>query len=174
MRRHIQGKRFGNKMFISELFTVVGFSHTAGFKNRRGIFVPSVHAIWLAWITGLMYRCWLNSWRLFVARSLRIFLTLGHFSSRLSEVASLLPSHTVPAIGLNHVCFIYIYFLHVHCDSFKLSFEGYIIYKSFKFNFIHIIYSSFFFLFKFTFLPPWTLHCLKKLTYLEYWKQCLL
>ena len=29
-------------MFISELFTVVGYLHTAGFKNRRGTFLPSV------------------------------------------------------------------------------------------------------------------------------------
>ena len=29
--------RFGNKMYISELFTVVGYLHTAGFKNCRGI-----------------------------------------------------------------------------------------------------------------------------------------
>ena len=37
MRCHIQGQGFGNKMYISELFTVVGYLHTAGFKNRRGI-----------------------------------------------------------------------------------------------------------------------------------------
>ena len=37
MRCHI-----GNKMYISELFTVVGYLHTAGFKNHRGIIVPSV------------------------------------------------------------------------------------------------------------------------------------
>ena len=34
---HIQGQGFGNKMYISELFTVVGYLHTAGFKNHRGI-----------------------------------------------------------------------------------------------------------------------------------------
>ena len=37
MRCHIQGQGFGNKMYISKLFTVVGYLHTAGFKNRRGI-----------------------------------------------------------------------------------------------------------------------------------------
>ena len=37
MRWHIQGQGFGNKMYISELFTVIGYLHTAGFKTRRGI-----------------------------------------------------------------------------------------------------------------------------------------
>ena len=37
MRCHIQGQGFGNKMYISESFTVVGYLHTAGFKNCRGI-----------------------------------------------------------------------------------------------------------------------------------------
>ena len=37
MRCHIQGQGFGNKMYISELFTVVGYLHTAGFKNCWGI-----------------------------------------------------------------------------------------------------------------------------------------
>ena len=37
MRCHIQGQGFGNKMYISELFKVVGYLHTAGFKNRIGI-----------------------------------------------------------------------------------------------------------------------------------------
>ena len=37
MRCHIQGQGFGNKMYISELFTVVGYLHTACFKNSRGI-----------------------------------------------------------------------------------------------------------------------------------------
>ena len=37
MRCHMQGQDFGNKMYISELFTVVGYLHTAGFKNRIGI-----------------------------------------------------------------------------------------------------------------------------------------
>ena len=37
MRCHIQGQGFGNKMYISGLFTVVGYLHTAGFKNRWGI-----------------------------------------------------------------------------------------------------------------------------------------
>ena len=32
----MQGQGFGNKMYISELFTVVGYLHTAGFKNRIG------------------------------------------------------------------------------------------------------------------------------------------
>ena len=36
-RCHIQGQGYGNKMFISDLFTVVGYLHTAGFRNRRGI-----------------------------------------------------------------------------------------------------------------------------------------
>ena len=35
MRCHIQGQ--GNKMYISELFTVVGYLHMAGFKNRQEI-----------------------------------------------------------------------------------------------------------------------------------------
>ena len=38
MRCHIQGQSFGNKMYISEKFTVVGYLHTAGVKNRRGTF----------------------------------------------------------------------------------------------------------------------------------------
>ena len=37
VRCHILGQGFGNKMYISELFTVVGFLHRAGFKNCRGI-----------------------------------------------------------------------------------------------------------------------------------------
>ena len=37
MRCHIQGQGLGNKMYISELFKVVGYLHTAGFKNRIGI-----------------------------------------------------------------------------------------------------------------------------------------
>ena len=37
MRCHIQGQGFGNKMYISELFTVVGYLHTTGFKNCWGI-----------------------------------------------------------------------------------------------------------------------------------------
>ena len=36
-RCHIQGQGFGNKMYISKLFTVVGYLHTAGFKNGWGI-----------------------------------------------------------------------------------------------------------------------------------------
>ena len=38
MRCHIQGQGFGSKMNISELFTVVGYLHMAGFKNRQGTF----------------------------------------------------------------------------------------------------------------------------------------
>ena len=38
MRCHIKEQVFGNKMYISELFTVVGYLHTAGFKNRQGTF----------------------------------------------------------------------------------------------------------------------------------------
>ena len=37
MRCHIQGQGFDNKMYISEIFTVVGYLHTAGFKNHQGI-----------------------------------------------------------------------------------------------------------------------------------------
>ena len=37
MRCHIQGQGFGNKMYVTELLTVVGYLHTADFKNRRGI-----------------------------------------------------------------------------------------------------------------------------------------
>ena len=37
-RCHIQGQCFGNKIYISEVFPAVGYFHTAGFKNRRGIF----------------------------------------------------------------------------------------------------------------------------------------
>ena len=37
-RCHFQRQGFGNKMYISELFIVVGYLHTAGFKNRRGTF----------------------------------------------------------------------------------------------------------------------------------------
>ena len=37
MKCHIQGQGFGNKIYISELFTVVGYLHTTGFKNRPGI-----------------------------------------------------------------------------------------------------------------------------------------
>ena len=37
-------------MYISDLFTVVAYLHTAGFKNRRGTFVPSV-LIRRAWVT---------------------------------------------------------------------------------------------------------------------------
>ena len=37
MRCHIQGQGFDNKMYISELFTVAAYMHTAGFKNRLGI-----------------------------------------------------------------------------------------------------------------------------------------
>ena len=32
-----KSKASGNKMYISHLFTVIGYLHTAGFKNRRGI-----------------------------------------------------------------------------------------------------------------------------------------
>ena len=42
MRCHIQGQSFGNKMYILELFTVVGYLNTAGFKNAKKLFVPSV------------------------------------------------------------------------------------------------------------------------------------
>ena len=38
MRCHIYGQVFGNKMYISELFTVVRYLHTAGFKNHQGIY----------------------------------------------------------------------------------------------------------------------------------------
>ena len=38
MRCHIQVQSFGNKMYISKLFTVVGYLHMAGFKNCRGTF----------------------------------------------------------------------------------------------------------------------------------------
>ena len=37
MRCHIQGQGFGNQIYILELFTVVGYLHTAAFENRRGI-----------------------------------------------------------------------------------------------------------------------------------------
>ena len=37
MRCRIQGQGFGNKMYISEFFTVVGYLYTGGFKNRWGI-----------------------------------------------------------------------------------------------------------------------------------------
>ena len=37
MMCHIQGQGFGKKIYISESFTIVGYLHTAGFKNRRGI-----------------------------------------------------------------------------------------------------------------------------------------
>ena len=37
MRCHILGQGFGNKVYISELFTVVGYFYMAGYKNRRGI-----------------------------------------------------------------------------------------------------------------------------------------
>ena len=37
MKCHIQGQGFGNKMYISELFTVVGYLPMAGFKNCGGI-----------------------------------------------------------------------------------------------------------------------------------------
>ena len=36
-RCHILGQGFGNEMYISELLTVVGYLHTAGFKNCQGI-----------------------------------------------------------------------------------------------------------------------------------------
>ena len=42
MRCHIQGQGFGNKMYISELFTVVGYLHTAGFKTAEELILPSV------------------------------------------------------------------------------------------------------------------------------------
>ena len=38
MRSHIQEQGFGNKMYISELFTVVGYLHTAGSKNHWEIY----------------------------------------------------------------------------------------------------------------------------------------
>ena len=38
MRCHIQGQGCGNKMHISELFTVIGYLLQAVFKNRRGTF----------------------------------------------------------------------------------------------------------------------------------------
>ena len=37
-RCHIKEQGFGNTKFISELFTVVEYLHTAGFKNRGGTF----------------------------------------------------------------------------------------------------------------------------------------
>ena len=37
-RCHIQGQGVGNKMYISELLTVVGYLHTDGFKNCQGMF----------------------------------------------------------------------------------------------------------------------------------------
>ena len=43
MRCHIQGQGFGNKMYISELFTVVGYLHTAGFKTAEELILPSVY-----------------------------------------------------------------------------------------------------------------------------------
>ena len=42
MKCHIQGQGFCNKMYILELFTVVGYLHTDSFKNRRGIFFCQV------------------------------------------------------------------------------------------------------------------------------------
>ena len=53
MRCHIKGQGFGNKMYISELFTVVGYLHTAGFKNRRGTFLCQVDFIF-----GLCVHVW--------------------------------------------------------------------------------------------------------------------
>ena len=40
---HIQGQGFGNKMYISELFIVVGYLHTAGFKTAEELIFPSVY-----------------------------------------------------------------------------------------------------------------------------------
>ena len=37
-RCHIKEKGFGNKMYISDFFKVVGYLHMAGFKNRRGTY----------------------------------------------------------------------------------------------------------------------------------------
>ena len=34
-RCHIKGQGFGNKMYISKLFTIVGYFHMAGFKNNQ-------------------------------------------------------------------------------------------------------------------------------------------
>ena len=42
----IKGQGFGNKMYISELFTVVEYFHMDGFENSREIFfVPSVYKL---------------------------------------------------------------------------------------------------------------------------------
>ena len=46
---HIKEQGFGNKLYISEVFTVVGYLHTAGFKNRRGTFCTKCTLLHLAW-----------------------------------------------------------------------------------------------------------------------------
>ena len=45
MKCHIQGQGFANKIYISELFTVVGYLHTADLKKNRGTFMPSVYCV---------------------------------------------------------------------------------------------------------------------------------
>ena len=47
MRCHIQGQGFGNKMYISELFTVVGYLHTADYKNRQGTFYAKCISVYV-------------------------------------------------------------------------------------------------------------------------------
>ena len=45
MRCHIQGQGFGIKMYISDLFTVVGYLHTAVLKTAEELILPSVHCL---------------------------------------------------------------------------------------------------------------------------------
>ena len=66
---HIKGQGFGNKMYISDLFTVVGCLHTAGFKTIEEFFVSSVDA-------SKSIRTQLGSCKQVMRTSMGIFSTL--------------------------------------------------------------------------------------------------